>query len=165
MSSHNYLDSMCHKDELIYHQAPYTIETFNDVSPVYYDSFLPYEYEQTIIVDDVPNNLGMEILDFVKFFFLEFLFSFFLSAISLFWSSVQFIFHKLYKVVIIGFSFLPHFPILSFYPFPYSLWVVFLWFLDFLELLFLIIFIPMFTFLCGVYMFVFELLFIPFCEF
>src|SRR4051812_37723653 len=102
MSSHNSFGFMCHKNELIYHQAPYTIEAFNNISPIYYDLFLSYNYKQPVTVDDVSNNLNMEIMNLDKFFFLGILFSFFLLAISLL-ILYEIPFHKLYNVVVIGF--------------------------------------------------------------
>ena len=171
MSPINNFEATRRQYEFIYHQAPYTIETFNNINnPIYYDSFLPSDYNhhirviQPVATDDISNNLAVEITDFIKYFVFNILLSSCLSTISFFWSLVQLFFRKLYSVIIAGFLLLPYFPILSFYPFPYSLWIVFLWFLDFLDLTFFIIFILTCSFLSGVYMLVFDLLLIPFQE-
>ena len=172
MSSTFNFSAILRQNQFIYHHASYTIETSDIISV----SSIYYTPPESVASDDISNNSAVNIIDFLKFFVfdipLSFFFSIFLllwSAISLLWFSVQPFFHELYDIIVTGLYLLPHkFPILSSYPFPYSLWVVFLWFLDFLDFVVADIIIPTCIFLCTflslVYMLVFDLLLIPFQE-
>ena len=165
MSPINNFEAMRRHNELIYHQAPYTIEIFNNtpiIKTYTIETSYDYNYKQPVVTEDTPNNLGAEIMNFIKVFIFYMLLPSLFSTVFFLWFPVQLFFCKLYSVIIAGFLLLPYFPILSFNPFPYSLWVVFLWFIDFLDLTFYIIFILTCSFLSGVYMFVFDLIFLFF---
>jgi hypothetical protein len=166
MSSLNYFETMRRHNEIIYHHAPYSVEALNDVSPAPYSPTYLYNYEYTPIEEVPNNNFVVEIWDLLKFFLYDMLFLSFLSFLCFLGACVQPFLVGLYNIIAIGFYLLPHrFPIFSSYPFPYSLWVFFLWILDFLDLIFVIIFIPTFTVISYIYMFIFDLIFIPFREF
>src|ERR1043165_9189998 len=180
MTSFNYLDAMrCH-NEIIYHRAFESPDVFYDC--YHPDMFLygnaydynDYSYRQlTVVVEETSYNLGSKISNFIKNFFLVTLFPFVFSIILSFWSLARSFLWELYEIITFVLLFLPHkFPILSFYPFPYSLWVVFLWyldfswvvflwFLDFLALAFLIFhygfLVPACTFFSFIYMLLFDL--------
>src|SRR5205823_14423975 len=99
MSPINNFEAMCHYNELIYHKAPYTIktfnntpytietfkntpytiETFNNASPIYHN--LSYNHKQLVAADDVSNNLGAEVMTFIKVFIFNMLLPFLLSII------------------------------------------------------------------------------------
>jgi hypothetical protein len=141
MSSLNYFETMRQHNEIIYHHAPYPVEILNDVCSAPYNPTFLYNYEYTPIVEEVNNN--NLIWDLIKFFLYDMLLLSFLSFLGFLGACAQPFLVGLYNIIVIGFYLLPRcFPIFSSYPFPYSLWVLFLWILDFLDLIFVLIFLP-----------------------
>src|SRR5436190_23537485 len=110
MSPINNFEAMhCH-NKLIYHQTPYTIEifnntptikTFNDTSYTIEISY-DYNYKQPVVTEDTPNNLGAEIMNFIKVFIFYMFLPSLLSTIFFLWFPAQLFFRKLHSIVITG---------------------------------------------------------------
>jgi len=141
MSSFNYLDAMRRHNEIIYHQAESPDVFYDCYHPVmflYGNAYDYNTYQQSMAIEDTPSNSRPRILDYIRITVLNRFLPFLLSIILFLWSLARSFFWELYNIVTFVLLFLPHkFPILSFYPFPYSLWVVFLWYLDFSWVVFL----------------------------